>query len=253
MAGPRGLAAMLTMGIASMLAIQCVYGEIACENLPTEMCAFSVSSAGMRCVLEKYNYGEEVKLQCRTSQVKADDIAGWVESDGCVEACGVDRSSVGISSDSLMERQFLERLCSDPCYGGCPNIVDLYFKLAAAEGIFLPKLCESLKDNPRRGMFETLSSGFVAPAPGSLPPPSEPTPGPGSKPAAASGPAPGSEQFLDLLPQQSLDRVVDLLPQQSLDRVGVRKEWLFDLQTTVRMNSVAQIRAASSGVLSRSS
>uniref|UniRef100_A0A5K1CLE8 PAR1 protein n=1 Tax=Nymphaea colorata TaxID=210225 RepID=A0A5K1CLE8_9MAGN len=102
------------------------------------MCAFSVSSAGMRCVLEKYNYGEEVRLQCRTSQVKVADIAGWVESDRCVEACGVDRSSVGISSDSLMERQFLERLCSAPCYGGCPNIVDLYFNLAAAEGKLFP-------------------------------------------------------------------------------------------------------------------
>ncbi|KAF3796248.1 hypothetical protein EJ110_NYTH03349 [Nymphaea thermarum] len=76
-----------------------------------------------------------------------------------------------------------------------------------AAGIFLPKLCELLKDNPRRRMFETLSSGFVAPAPGSLPPPSEPTPAPGSEPATASEPAPGSEQFLDLLPQQSLDRV----------------------------------------------
>ncbi|KAF3796247.1 hypothetical protein EJ110_NYTH03344 [Nymphaea thermarum] len=138
MAGSRGLAAMVTMAIASMLAIQCVYGEIVCENVPTEMCAFSVSSAGMRCVLEKYNYGEEVRLQCRTSQVKVDDIAGWVESDMCVEACGVDRSSVGISSDSLMERQFVERLCSAPCYGGCPNIVDLYFNLAAAEGKLFP-------------------------------------------------------------------------------------------------------------------
>ncbi|CAN6461725.1 unnamed protein product [Victoria cruziana] len=138
MAGLRWLTAMVATAIVSMLAIQHVYGEIVCEDLPSEMCAFSVSSAGMRCVLEKYRHGGEMRLQCKTSQVKVDEIAGWVESDRCVDACGVDRSSVGISSDSLAEVQFLERLCSAACYEGCPNIVDLYFNLAAAEGKLPP-------------------------------------------------------------------------------------------------------------------
>lgn len=58
----------------------------------------------------------------------------WIETDECVRACGVDRNSVGISSDSLMESQFTAKLCSPACYQDCPNIIDLYFNLAAGEG-----------------------------------------------------------------------------------------------------------------------
>ena len=64
-------------------------------------------------------------------------MADYIETDACVKACGVDRNSVGISSDALLEPQFTGKLCSPACYQNCPNIVDLYFNLAAGEGMIL--------------------------------------------------------------------------------------------------------------------
>ena len=61
-------------------------------------------------------------------------MAEYIETDECVRACGVDRNSIGISSDSLLEPQFTAKLCAPACYQKCPNIVDLYFNLAAGEG-----------------------------------------------------------------------------------------------------------------------
>ena len=108
-----------------------------CERLDQSTCAFAVSSSGLRCVLEKrvQRGGKEVHV-CRTSGIEADRFRDWVETDECVEACGLDRNSLGISSDSLLESRFREKLCSTKCSSGCPNIVDLYFSLAAAEGTF---------------------------------------------------------------------------------------------------------------------
>ncbi|MDO8030373.1 hypothetical protein OC709_02580 ['Planchonia careya' phytoplasma] len=71
---------------------------------------------------------------CRASEIDADQLKDWVETDHCVEACGLDRTALGISSDSLLESRFTQKLCSPQCYHGCPNIVDLYFNLAAGEG-----------------------------------------------------------------------------------------------------------------------
>lgn len=75
-----------------------------------------------------------VEYQCRTSEVVVERMAEYIETDQCVEACGVDRKFVGISSDALLEPQFTAKLCSPACYQKCPNIVDLYFNLAAGEG-----------------------------------------------------------------------------------------------------------------------
>lgn len=75
-----------------------------------------------------------MEFQCKTSEVFAENMAEWIENDECVEACGVDRKSVGISSDSLLEPQITAKLCSAACYENCPNIVDLYYNLALAEG-----------------------------------------------------------------------------------------------------------------------
>ena len=110
-------------------------GGTTCENLNKDTCAFAVSSSGKRCVLEKHvrRSGEEAYV-CRTSEIEADKVKDWVESDQCIEACGLDRKSLGISSDSLLECGFTRKLCSTQCYNGCPNIVDLYFNLAAGEG-----------------------------------------------------------------------------------------------------------------------
>ncbi|XVE58533.1 hypothetical protein DITRI_Ditri04bG0177000 [Diplodiscus trichospermus] len=147
---------------------QATLGEITCEHLDQDTCAYAVSSTGKRCVLEKHvkRSGEE-EYTCRTSEIEADKIKNLIETDQCVKACGLDRKSFGISSDSLLESRFTEMLCSSQCYNSCPNVVDLYFNLAAGEGVFLPKLCEAQGANARRGMAEIRSSGLVAPGPAS--------------------------------------------------------------------------------------
>ncbi|XP_010255408.1 PREDICTED: uncharacterized protein LOC104596085 [Nelumbo nucifera] len=138
--------AAFTLLLALLLPFPLAFGGITCENLPNEYCAFSVSSAGFRCVLEKYEAGADgVKLGCKSSDVLVENTASWVEIDDCIESCGLKRKSVGISSDSLLEPNFLHKLCSPKCFQFCPNIVDLYFNLAAAEGVYLPKLCQKMR------------------------------------------------------------------------------------------------------------
>ncbi|KAG8381322.1 hypothetical protein BUALT_Bualt06G0110400 [Buddleja alternifolia] len=151
-----------------VLSVQSISGNIECENLNKDSCAFAVSSSGKRCVLEKNvrRTGEE-QYTCGASEIEADKLKDWIETDTCVKACGLDRSALGISSDSLLESRFTQKLCSNECYANCPNIVDLYFNLAAGEGVYLPKLCEVEGGNARRGMAEIKSSGYVAPGPGS--------------------------------------------------------------------------------------
>ncbi|KAG0491675.1 hypothetical protein HPP92_005073 [Vanilla planifolia] len=90
-------------------------------------------------------------------------VAGWVESDECVAACGLDRRTLGISSDTLRNVRFLHSLCSPQCSKKCRNIHDLYFNVAAGEGIFLPQLCQA--NVRRRQMVETGGSSDSAPAP----------------------------------------------------------------------------------------
>lgn len=154
----------------SSLFVHATLGEIVCENLPTDVCTFAIASSGKRCLLETSAAKDgSIEYICRTSEVVVERMAEYIESDRCVQACGVERKSVGISSDSLMEPQFLASLCSQGCYQNCPNIVDLYFNLAAGEGVFLPDLCEKHRYNPHRAMVELLSSG-AAPGPNSANP-----------------------------------------------------------------------------------
>ncbi|MFS7958593.1 hypothetical protein Hanom_Chr07g00680521 [Helianthus anomalus] len=146
--------------------VEATLGNIVCENLNKDSCAFAVSSSGKRCVLEKNvrRSGKEVFI-CTTSQIDTDQVTNWIESDRCIKACGLDRNVLGISSDSLLDSNFMQKLCSTQCYTGCPNIVDLYFNLAVGEGVYLPSLCQTDGDNKRRGMSEIRSSGNVAPGP----------------------------------------------------------------------------------------
>uniref|UniRef100_A0A2P2P0X5 PAR1 protein n=1 Tax=Rhizophora mucronata TaxID=61149 RepID=A0A2P2P0X5_RHIMU len=163
------------------LFLHAALAEIECEELPNDVCAFSIASSGKRCLLETYAKGDgNVEYQCRTSEVVVERMANYIETDECVKACGVDRNSVGISSDALLDPQFTAKLCSPACYQRCPNIVDLYFNLAAGEGAFLPDLCDAARTNPRRSMIQLMSSGaasgpaaikdFSAPSPGALAP-----------------------------------------------------------------------------------
>ncbi|KAF7825592.1 putative PAR1 protein precursor [Senna tora] len=141
-------------------------GELVCEDLPKDMCAFSIASSGKRCVLETTRVEDgRTEYQCRTSEVVVERMSQYIETDQCVKACGVDRQSVGISSDALLDSQFTSKLCSPSCYNNCPNIVDLYFNLAAGEGVFLPDLCEKQRISPHRAMIELMSSSGAALAP----------------------------------------------------------------------------------------
>ncbi|KAH0452496.1 hypothetical protein IEQ34_019795 [Dendrobium chrysotoxum] len=152
--------ALFFLFIASALFFSCVLGGITCEQLDSSKCAFAVSSSGLRCVLEKNvgGGGREVEYSCRNSGVAATDVADWIETDECVEACGLGRNTIGISSDYLVNRRFQRRLCSSECYDSCPNVVDLYANVAAGEGVSLSKLCEVIMTK-RREMTETNSSG----------------------------------------------------------------------------------------------
>ncbi|KAJ8570871.1 hypothetical protein K7X08_037843 [Anisodus acutangulus] len=161
----------LILFFASALFLQGALGDFVCEELPTNVCAFAIATSGKRCLLENSaaNNGK-VEYQCKTSEVVVEKMKDHIETDECVEACGVDRNSVGISSDSLLESQFTAKLCSPACYKQCANIVDLYFNLAAGEGVHLPDLCEKHKNGPHRAMIELSSNGAAvedefAPAP----------------------------------------------------------------------------------------
>ncbi|XP_059298427.1 uncharacterized protein LOC132051187 [Lycium ferocissimum] len=139
-------------------------GEIVCEDLLVGMCAYSVASSGNRCSLETYESSEGTTgYQCKTLEVVVADngIANLIESDECISACGADRNSVGISSDSLLESTFTSKLCSQECYQNCPNIIDLYYNLALGEGVYLPAFCMGRKLNGRREMSQIQSSGVA--------------------------------------------------------------------------------------------
>ncbi|GFY83712.1 hypothetical protein Acr_03g0004860 [Actinidia rufa] len=136
-------------------------GEIICEHLPTTVCSFAITSSGKRCLLE---INRKTRYQCKTLEVVAKRMAPYIETDTCVSACGLNRNSIGISSNKLLEPQFLTKLCSPNCYRNCPNIIDVYTKLADAEGVILLNLCEKQKIHLHRNMLERLSSG-AAPGP----------------------------------------------------------------------------------------
>ncbi|XP_020594925.1 uncharacterized protein LOC110035028, partial [Phalaenopsis equestris] len=119
--------------LVSVLFFSSVHGEFTCEQLDRSTCAFAVSSSGFRCVLEKHVRSGFNEYSCRNSGVAGTGVEGWIETDECVEACGLERVTVGISSDYLVDRRFKQRLCSPKCYDSCPNVVDLYANVAAGE------------------------------------------------------------------------------------------------------------------------
>ncbi|KZV29947.1 hypothetical protein F511_17551 [Dorcoceras hygrometricum] len=163
--------------IVFFLFLHGILGELVCEELLVGECSFSVASSGYRCLLETFESTDgAVSYQCKTSRVTANRMDEHIESDECVSACGVDKSSAGISSDALLDTHFTTQLCSPQCYQNCPNIVDLYYNLALAEGVFLPDLCKAQRLNARRSMFQLLSSGAAAAASGPISSASAPSP-----------------------------------------------------------------------------
>ena len=70
----------------------------------------------------------------QSSIIMAEKQEEWIESDECIKSCGLERMSVGLSTDLLMDSRFAELLCSSECLNNCPNLIDLYISLAAGEG-----------------------------------------------------------------------------------------------------------------------
>ncbi|KAK4426297.1 hypothetical protein Salat_1398200 [Sesamum alatum] len=171
----------LILFFACILFVQKTLGDVICENLPTNLCSFAIASSGKRCVVETCKNAQgKANYTCKTSEVLVEKLSGYIETDQCVNRCGLLRGSVGISSDAFLSSDFIAHLCTPACYQGCPNIVDLFSNLAASEGISLPTLCQNQMKN-HRGMLAILSNGgatagpvatplaaAVAPAPSSL-------------------------------------------------------------------------------------
>ncbi|KAK8966275.1 hypothetical protein KSP40_PGU012784 [Platanthera guangdongensis] len=156
-------ASSLAVFLAFSLFISGVLGDdITCEQLDRSTCAFAVSSSGLRCVLEKHVLcGRKDEYSCRSSGFNATGVAGRIETDECVAACGLDRDTIGISSDSLLDRRFMRRLCSPACFDGCLNVFDLYSNVAASEGLSLRNLCGKEYNN-RRELNEKHTSGLTS-------------------------------------------------------------------------------------------
>ncbi|CAM6046473.1 unnamed protein product, partial [Sphagnum compactum] len=128
----------------SLMFLKRATGTLNCEDLSKEECAFSVSSSGARCVLEKYiGNDHETHIECQSSMILAANLDEWIESDECVRSCGLERLSFGLSTDLLLDSRSTAMLCSPECLNNCPNIIDLYINLAAGEGLYLPQLCKS--------------------------------------------------------------------------------------------------------------
>ncbi|KAJ4730748.1 PAR1 protein [Rhynchospora pubera] len=149
-----------TMVLALVLSLSLAFssahpGQVICEHLKENECAFAVSSASRRCVLEKT---EQDVYQCKTSDVSVDKISNHIETYACLGACGLERKTVGISSDAFLESSSMEKICSPGCSEHCPNIIDLYTNLASGEGASLSDLCKQ-SPNPHRKAAEVTSSG----------------------------------------------------------------------------------------------
>ncbi|CAN6332865.1 unnamed protein product [Urochloa humidicola] len=157
------LGAAFTILVTLALAVHSARGaaQLSCEELAPDVCAFAVSSGGPRCVLERTPEGAR---RCQTSAVVAlmpVAAGGWLETDACVRACGVDRAALGlpVASAAAADRRAIRALCSPACLDGCPNVVDLYVTVAAAEGTSLPALCEAHKNAGTRRMM--MGSGMA--------------------------------------------------------------------------------------------
>ncbi|EFJ25231.1 hypothetical protein SELMODRAFT_99579, partial [Selaginella moellendorffii] len=141
-------------------------GDLECEDLPAEDCAFAVSSSGARCMLQNATN----ELKCETSMVMSDKRVEWIESSECMQSCGVDRMTVGMFPDALLDKSFLPKLCSPSCQISCHNVFDLYVSLAVGEGFYLPSLCQTQPVRVHRKM-KVDSTPLIKPPDESLPAP----------------------------------------------------------------------------------
>ncbi|XP_051130488.1 uncharacterized protein LOC127251009 [Andrographis paniculata] len=135
--------------------------DVICEKLPRSLCAFAVSSSGKRCALA---YNSSIVYECKTSEIASNALIGHIETSQCLQSCGMDRQSDGMSSEP---QEFVARLCSPACFNNCPNVIDLFSYLAAGEGTSLPAMCTVLAMPPvssRRAALGVVSAPASSPA-----------------------------------------------------------------------------------------
>lgn len=71
----------LALFLASSLFFQAAFGEIICEDLPVELCSFSIASSGKRCLLDTNNAREgSSELQCCTTEIRVKNLSGLQRS-----------------------------------------------------------------------------------------------------------------------------------------------------------------------------
>ncbi|KAL0344496.1 UNVERIFIED_CONTAM: hypothetical protein Sradi_4280900 [Sesamum radiatum] len=130
--------------------------EVVCEDLPQNLCTFAIAAS--RCVLENYKSEEgSVDYTCKTSEVVVERLAGYIETDECVNACGVDRNSFFFLVIAFYYSSTEYALLA-------PADWNLYFYNKMQE--YFCQHCEKHKTSPHRAMLELLSSsGGAAAAP----------------------------------------------------------------------------------------
>ncbi|KAK4396169.1 hypothetical protein Sango_1453500 [Sesamum angolense] len=163
----------IMFSLTCSLFVQGTLAEVLCEKLPSNLCAFAIASSGKRCILETYrNELGDVDFICKTTEVVVERMAGHIESDQCINACGVEREFIGISTDSFLSSEFTAHLCSSACYHNCPNVVDLFFNLAAGEAMVASPPVQSAPTcrtcpllSPCRAAQNPTATAHAAPAP----------------------------------------------------------------------------------------
>ncbi|MCO5581579.1 hypothetical protein L7F22_035467 [Adiantum nelumboides] len=121
----------------------CSHAQVVCEELGIYECAFAVASTGARCILEtKISLEVCIQFECTTSSVLASPFANWIETAECLLFCGLERLTIGISTDFIGDLGLQKMICSSMCQKNCPNIVDVFSNLAIGEGLNLENICK---------------------------------------------------------------------------------------------------------------
>ena len=73
-------------------------------------------------------------ISLQTSKIVTDSFHSWIEDNKCIQACGLNRMSVGLSSDFLGEHELQRSICGNSCLEECLNVVEIFTNLASGEG-----------------------------------------------------------------------------------------------------------------------
>ncbi|KAL0337801.1 UNVERIFIED_CONTAM: hypothetical protein Scaly_2055200 [Sesamum calycinum] len=113
-------------------------GDLICETLPRHLYSFAIASSEKRCILDaSQSECGNIDYKCKTSNVMVEKLAGHIENDQCMNACGTDRLfTEGLSPEGSLPSNFTTSICSAACYDiNCPGVVDLFSNIAAGEAL----------------------------------------------------------------------------------------------------------------------